>query len=434
MAVYLFGLALCLISLTLVGSALQVAFRVARRLVTLRQARFSVSVEEARPGETIEARAHVVPRPLSRAVIVSARLTCTMFDHRSHQLYVSSREMRARGSGKKSREKAAAPPAETPPLEKAAVPPTVKPPAEKGTVALAEEPPLERAAAPLAEGPPAAATAAPAVSAEEAEKTEKTAAPPEAASERPAQPTSETVAAKVAEMVVERARGPAVEKRAGRSPAPHDYVAKLTLPDYALRTGLVGDQSPDAVEGGRRMLVAWTVDFEVRSATGRVLCRESRGLDVPRGRRPKTHLRRMSLLAIDTFTSIRNDMLLNWLVHLAICDGAVAPAERRFIHDLLEEMAGMAASAYTDARIEHEKQRRLVIDDLFLGRYLPMESRLEFYRALHGLARCDGAANPQEEEFLAGAAKTFRLTDDDVKRVRRESEVAADEAVPVATK
>ena len=322
MAVYLFGLALCLIALALVVGALRTAFRTARRVWTLRQTTFSISVKEARPGEAIQARARVVPRRASRAVTVHARLTCTMFDHHSRELYASSRAMRA--------------------------------------------------------------------------------------------------AARAGD-----------EKRGGEGGV-HDYVAKLTLPDYALRTGLVGDKSPDAVEGGRRMLVAWTVDFEVRSPTGGVLCRESRGLDVPRGRRPRTNLRRMSLLAIDTFTSIRNDMLLNWSVHLAICDGPeVDAAERRFIHDLLEEMVGMAAASETDARIEQERQRRLVIDDLFLGRYLPMEARVEFYGGLYRLARCDGAVNAPEKAFLSEAAKVFRLTDADVSKAQ--GEVAADEAVPVAT-
>jgi len=317
-AVYLFGLALCLIALTLVVGALRTAFRTARRVWTLRPTTFAVSVKEARPGDSIEARARVVPRPASRAISVHARLTCTMFDHGSHELYASSRAMRA------------------------------------------------------------------------------------------------------------------ASRREGRAADGHDYVAKLTLPDYALRTGLVGDKSPDAVEGGRRMLVAWTVDLEVRSATGSLLCRESRGLDVPRGRRPRTNLRRMSLLAIDTFTSIRNDMLLNWSVHLAICDGAaVDAAERRFIHDLLEEMAGMAAASETDARIEQERQRRLVIDDLFLGRYLPMEERLAFYRGLYELARCDGPINAPEQAFLSEAAHAFRLTAAEVAKVQ--GEVTADEAVPIAT-
>jgi len=316
-AVYLFGLALCLIALTLVVGAARTAFRTARRVWTLRQTAFTVSVKEARPGDSIEARARVVPRPASRAISVHARLTCTMFDHGSHELYASSRAMRATG------------------------------------------------------------------------------------------------------------------RREGGGDG-HDYVAKLTLPDYALRTGLVGDKSPDAVEGGRRMLVAWTVDLEVRSATGSLLCRESRGLDVPRGRRPRTKLRRMSLLAIDTFTSIRNDMLLNWSVHLAICDEpAVDASERRFIHDLLEEMAGMAAASDTDVRIEQERQRRLVIDDLFLGRYLPMEERLAFYRGLYELARCDGPINAPEQAFLSEAAHAFRLTAAEVAKVQ--GEVTADEAVPIAT-
>ena len=325
LAVYLFGLALLFISLTLVAGVLKAGFRIVRQVVTLRQARFSVSVKEARPGDSIEARARVIPRPAARPVTVHARLTCTMFDHRKHELYASSRLMKA------------AP--ETPAPEQAA-------PGAKAAVS-------------------------------------------------------------------------------------HDYAVKLRLPEYALRTGLVGDKSPNTDGGARRMLVVWTVDFEVRSARGTVLARVSRGLDVPRGRRPKTHLRRMSLLAIDTFTSIRNDMLLNWLVNLAICDEPINAAERRFLHDLLDEMAGMAASTYTDARIELEQKRRLVIDDVFLGRYLPMEARLEFYRALYTLARCDGAVNPKEEEFLAGALKAFRLKESDVKSVK--GEVAADEAVPIAT-
>jgi len=291
-------LALCLIPLTLAVGTLQAAFEVARRLVTLRATSFTVSATMLRPGDKLEARAHVVPRG-ARQVTVHARLTCTMFDHRSHRLYASSLVM---------------------------VP---------------------------------------------------------------------------------------------GSAHPHDYTVSLTLPEYALRTGLVGD-SPHESVGARRMLVVWTVDFEVRASGGTVLRRSSRGLDVPRGRRPKTHLRRISLLAIDTFSSIRNDMLFNWLVHLAACDGAVTSAERRFLHDLLEEMTGMAADSETDARIEQELRRRLVIDDVFLRRYVPMEARLEFYRALLTLARCDGAITQREQEFLAEALRVFKLTADDVKTVEAE--------------
>ena len=223
MAAYLFGLALCLIPLTLLAGTLQAAFELARRVVTLRAATFSVSATSLRPGEKIEARARVVPRG-KRQVTVHARLTCTMFDHRSHRLYASSLAM---------------------------VP------------------------------------------------------------------------------------SPRTGEQRG-----DQYAVSLRLPEYALRTGLVGD-SPHADGNSRRMLVVWTVDFQVRAADGTVLRRASRGFEVPRGRRPKTHLRRMSLLAIDTFSSIRNDMLFNWLVHLAACDGAITSAERRFLHDVLEEMTGM---------------------------------------------------------------------------------------------
>ena len=301
LAVYLFGVALCLIPLTLAVGSLQAAYRVARRLLTLRTAVFTVSVKRARPGDAIEVRAHVVPRS-SRSVTVYARLTCTMFDHRSHELYASRRAMRSHGT------------------------------------------------------------------------------------------------------------------------AAHHYTASLRLPDYALRTGLVGDKKgPSSDQGARRMLVVWTVDFEVRAAGGTVLHRRSRGLAVPRGRRPKTHLRRMSLLAIDTFTSIRNDMLFNWLTHLAACDGPVHPAERQFLHDLLEEMAGMAASADADVLIEQELQRRLIIDDMFLRRYVPLEARLEFYRALYLMARCDETRlRPQELDFLGEARKVFGLSSDDVRAIQGE--------------
>jgi len=298
LAVYLFGLALCLIPLTLVAGTLRAGFELARRLATLRASSFSVSATSLRPGDKIEARARVLPRG-SRQVTVHARLTCTMFDHRSHRLYASSLAM-------------------------------VPSPADS-----------------------------------------------------------------------------------------HQYAVSLTLPEYALRTGLVGD-SPHADGNSRRMLVVWTVDFQVRAADGTVLRRASCGFEVPRGRRPKTHLRRMSLLAIDTFSSIRNDMLFNWLVHLAACDGAITSAERRFLHDLLEEMAGMSDGPDTDARVEQELRRRLIIDDVFLRRYVPMEARLEFYRALYTLARTDGPLHQREIEFLGESLKVFKLTAEDVKPIEAE--------------
>jgi uncharacterized tellurite resistance protein B-like protein len=300
LAVYLLGFALCLIPLSVAAGTFQVLFHLGRRLVALRRATFTVSTPRARPGDTLEVRAHVVPRG-SRVVTVQARLTCTMFDHRSHELYASSRTMRALPG------------------------------------------------------------------------------------------------------------------------APNEYRAPLVLPEYALRTGLVGDKLPNPYgDRTRRMLVVWTVDFEVRSARGAALYRTSRGVEVPRGRRPKTHLRRMSLLAMDTFSSIRNDMLFNWLVHLAACDSAVSLPERNLLHGLLEEMHGMLAPGEADARIERELQRRLVIDDTFLQRYVPLDSRLDFYRALLTLAVSDGAIDEREEKFLTDALKSFRLTSDDVKQVREE--------------
>lgn len=299
MALYFFCLALALIPVTVVAGALQASLRFARRLATLRRAQFSVSAREARPGDTIQARAQVLPR-WSRAVTVEAHLTCTMFDHRPHGLYASTRRM---------------------------LPATG---------------------------------------------------------------------------------------------ASGQYTVDLVLPAYALRTGRVGDQ-PTLAAHAHRMLVVWTVDFEVRSASGTLLRRRSLAFDVPRGRRLQTQMRRMSLLAIDTFSSIRNDMLFNWLVHLAACDGSINPPERTLLFELLSEMEGMADLEESGARVDRELQRHLVIDDLFLHRYVPLEQRLEFYKALLALALADGPINDKEKTFLADSSKLLGIATEDVKQIEREA-------------
>jgi uncharacterized tellurite resistance protein B-like protein len=306
LALYFFCFALFLIPLTIVIGVFGASFRLLRRLVTVGRANFFISTDRVRPGDTIEAHANVIGRS-SRPLTIEAQLTCTMFDHRPHQLYASRRPMRAVEGGA------------------------------------------------------------------------------------------------------------------------NQYAADLVVPAYALRTGRVGDFSPLA-DRTHRMLVVWTVDFEVLSARGTLLHRKSRAVEVPRGRRPKTHLRRMSLLAIDTFSSVRNDMLFNWLVHLAACDGPITPAERTLLYELLTEMDGMADMEEAGLRIERELQRRLVIDDTFLHRYVPMEARLEFYRALYGLALTDGPLQDQERAFLADALKNLGMTGDDVRTI--EGEVARGAQAP----
>jgi uncharacterized tellurite resistance protein B-like protein len=309
LALYFFCFALLLIPVTVVAGAAQASLRFARRLATLRRAQFSVSAREARPGDTIQAHAHVAARS-SRAVMVQAHLTCTMFDHRPHELYASSRPMVA-GAG-----------------------------------------------------------------------------------------------------------------------APDHYSAELQIPAYALQTGRVGAKKSLA-NHAHRMLVVWTVDFEVRTARGTLLYRRSHPFDVPRGRRLQTHLRRMSLLAIDTFSSIRNDMLFNWLVHLAACDGPVTPAERTFLYELVSEMDGMADLEEASRRVERELQSHLMIDGDFLHRYVPLNERLEFYRALVTLATADGALTDLERKMLAESLKMLGITSDDVKHI--EGEVASAREVQPAS-
>jgi hypothetical protein len=301
LALYFFGFALCLIPLTFVASALDAGVALVLRLVTLRRACFSISAPAARPGDTIEARAEVIPR-WSRPVAVEARLTCTMFDHRAHELFSSTRTMR---------------------------------------------------------------------------------------------PTS---------------------------PGSHQYAVNVVLPAYALRTGQVGDKAHPISERAHRMLVVWTVDFAVRSANrGILLRRKSRPLDVPSGRRPKTHLRRMSLLAVDTFTATRNDMLFNWLVHLAASDGPIAGDERAYLVELLTEMEGMTDAEVAADRIEWDLQRRLVIDDLFLKRYVPIDARLEFYRALFTLALVDGPVSQPERAFLSAALKALGITSAQTEPIEKDA-------------
>jgi uncharacterized tellurite resistance protein B-like protein len=300
LALFFFVFALCLIPLALAASAIPAGFHLARQLVTLRRATFSVSTPRARPGDTIETLAEVIPRS-SRAITVEVRLICTMFDHRAHQLFASTRTMRP------------------------------------------------------------------------------------------------------------------------RAPGSNQYVATLVLPPYALRTGRVGDRQPNPLsERAHRMLVVWTVDFVVRSAQGTTLLRKSHALEVPSGRRLKTHLRRMSLLAVDTFSAARNDMLFNWLVHLAACDGTVNTAERDLLSELLSEMGGMVDLELAVARIEWELQRKLVIDDVFLRRYVPLDARLEFYRGLYTLALVDGPLSDKERAFLANSLRVFGITGAEVQPIEKE--------------
>lgn len=302
MAIYFLGFALCLVPLTIAVAALQAAFRVLRRVATIGEAKFAVSTAQARPGEKIAVWGRVRAR-WSRPITVQVRLSCTMFDHRSHELFSSSRTMH-----------------------------------------------------------------------------------------------------------------PVPDKT-------NEYSATLVLPGYALRTGLVGRKLPNPYAGRtRRMIIVWAVDFEARSAGGTVLYRRSCGVDVPAGRRLKTNFRRMSLLAMDTFSTTRNDLLFNWLVHLAACDGAITSPERQLLHDLFGEMGGMAGDEDADARIDRELQRQLVIDDIFLQRYVPLEERLELYRGLLTLAWSDGVLHEQEREFLAKARQSLGLDSGDVKMM--EGEVA----------
>lgn len=83
MAIYLLLATAAILALLAVVGVLVWTLRLVRRLAALRDARFTVGPMVARPGESVNAHAHVVPR--AGALVVRASLECALINHRRAQ-------------------------------------------------------------------------------------------------------------------------------------------------------------------------------------------------------------------------------------------------------------------------------------------------------------------------------------------------------------
>lgn len=202
----------------------------------------------------------------------------------------------------------------------------------------------------------------------------------------------------------------------------NEYDAVLTVPEHALRSGVVGNElSKMFSEEARRLLVFWTVGFEVRPAGGKaVIARRSVPIEVPEGRALSTDVSYMNQLVVDTFAAIKDDMLLNWLVKLAAHDGEIAGSERDFLHEVLRSAHGITDAAAADARIDAELRRHLDIDATLLRKHIPEEQRVAFYKLLYAVAWRDGRMDEREHAFLIETLRNFGLDRHAVKEVELE--------------
>ena len=204
---------------------------------------------------------------------------------------------------------------------------------------------------------------------------------------------------------------------------PGRFTASLKMPDCAMRTGVIGnDLSALFSEEARRLLVFWSVVFDVRPAdtSGRIFLRRSVAVEVPEGRPLQTDEAYMNQLVRETFAALKDDMLLNWLVRLAAHDGEIAPSERKFLHDILASAHGIADPDAADARIEAELKREVEIDSALIRRHLPADTRVSFYRLLYAVAWRDGSLDKRERRFLMEALHSFGLDANDVAEVERD--------------
>lgn len=188
------------------------------------------------------------------------------------------------------------------------------------------------------------------------------------------------------------------------------YVARLRVPEHALRTGVVGDQlSALFSEEAHRLLVSWTIVFEVLSPDGVVLARRARPLQVPEGEALRPEKAFMKNLVVETMASLHDDLLLNWLVQLAAHDGEIAPQERSLLHEVLRSAHGIDDPLAADTRIAAEEKKKLSIEPEMFRKHVPREKRIAFYQALYALAWRDGNVDKRELEFLEETLRRFGL-------------------------
>ena len=92
MAIFLLLLVASAVPLMCLMGAIVIAMRLVRRVLSLAHVRLRFAPQAAKPGESIEVLARVVPRGRS-PIVVRATLACTMFDHRARPLYAKTLAM-----------------------------------------------------------------------------------------------------------------------------------------------------------------------------------------------------------------------------------------------------------------------------------------------------------------------------------------------------
>jgi uncharacterized tellurite resistance protein B-like protein len=204
---------------------------------------------------------------------------------------------------------------------------------------------------------------------------------------------------------------------------PNEFAVFVQMPAYALRTGVVGAELSNLFsEDAHRLLISWSVDFEVspvdRPAV--VLARASIPVEVPEGRALEADRAIMDQIVVDTCRVMHSDLVFNWLVRLAGADGAIAPGERQLLHDVLRASFGIVDPALADARITVETKRDLQVDPAVLRKHLPLSALVSFYQFLYAMAWRDGHIDGREHHFLLGVLEKFGLEPEVVRQVERE--------------
>ena len=204
---------------------------------------------------------------------------------------------------------------------------------------------------------------------------------------------------------------------------PEEQVAFVQMPAFALRSGTVGDELSSLFsEDAHRLLIAWSVEFEVHLA-GRpteVIARASIPVDVPEGRPLQANRAYMEQLVVETCRAMHSNLMVNWLVQLASADGTIDPRERELLHHVLRAASGVDDPVAADARIELEQKRRIDVDPVLLRKHVPPEALASFYRFLFAMAWRDGQMDGREHAFLTQALEKFGLDPATVKAVERD--------------
>jgi tellurite resistance protein len=190
---------------------------------------------------------------------------------------------------------------------------------------------------------------------------------------------------------------------------PTEYRAAIRMPEAALRTGAVGDElSTLFSDEARRLLVSWTVGLEVERDSATVH-RQSHAIEVPEGARLRADKGSMTHMVLDTFSSLHNELLVNWLVQMAARSGEISGGERELLHEVLRTRDGLTDPVQADARIEFERRRKVRLDPALLRKHVPVDKRMSFYGVVYLMALRDGTYDEGERAFALETLSAFGL-------------------------